>query len=289
MAGAVRTYEIASGQARLSSAHESMRAASTALPQGAYTTFRTYGGNRVLRLDQHLRRLEESVALQGQPVARLDALEVRTALREALAAEGRGVAESRVRLTFASPSLFASIEPFEPLPPELHREGAWCVTVPLRRENPHAKDTRFLEAASGAYESLPPGVQEGLMLAEDGAILEGLSSNFFAVRKGVLRTEEECALLGVTRSLVLEVAAGLVPVEASAVRRAELGEVSECFITSVSREILPVVRIDERTIGDGRPGPITRGIMASFADLVAREAEPLTSPPISPPLRRPGS
>jgi len=243
--------------------------ASSTLPSGAYTSLRTYRGNRVLRLEQHFGRLEEAVALQGQP-GRLDAEAVRSALRTALAATGHP--DSRLRLTFAPPRIFVSVEPFEPLAESLYRDGVACATLPFQRDNPHAKDTRFIATASGAYGSLPEGVHEGLLVAEDGSVLEGLSSNFFAVLRGALCTEEDRALLGVTRSLVLEVAAGLLPVEHRAVRKPELAEASEAFITSVSREVLPVVAIDGHAIGGGRPGPKTRAIMAAFADLVRKEA-----------------
>src|SRR6266581_4375547 len=97
-----------------------------------------------------------------------------------------------------------------------------ATTRALRRENPHAKDTRFIATASGAYAKLPQGVNEGLLVATDESLLEGLSSNFFAVRDGVLHTEEDRVLLGVTRALVLEVAQGILPVERTAVRRGRL-------------------------------------------------------------------
>lgn len=269
---AVSIFALEGGVTTLLGQSRSLSEASSTLPSGAYTSLRTYGGNRVLRLDQHLGRLEESVALQGQP-ARLDAEGVRSALRTALAATGHP--ESRLRLTFAPPAIFVAVEPFEPLAESLYREGVACATFPFQRDNPHAKDTRFIATASGAYDSLPEGVHEGLLLAEDRSVLEGLSSNFFAVRRGALYTEEDRVLLGVTRSLVLEVAAGLLPVERRAVRKPELAEASEAFITSVSREVLPVVAIDGLAIGGGRPGPSTRAIMAAFADLVSKEAEPV--------------
>ncbi len=75
-----------------------------------------------------------------------------------------------------------------------------------------------------------------------------------------------------TRSLVLEVAEGLMPVERRAIRRKDLPRVKEAFISSVSREVLPVVRIDGRPVRDGRVGPGARAIMAGLAALVAREA-----------------
>jgi branched-chain amino acid aminotransferase len=249
-----------------------MAAASAALAPGAYTTLRTYGGRRVLRLGEHLRRLEETASLQGRPSV-VPGLDTRRALAAALDACGH--AEARVRLTFAPPRLFASLEAFAPLPRAAYTEGVACLTVPVRRQNPHAKDTSFIAVAGEAYRALPAGIEEGLMMAEDGSVLEGLSSNFFAVLGGALRTEGDRVLQGVTRSLVLEVAATVLPVQEAAVHRDDLAALAECFLTSVSREVLPVVRIDSRPVGDGRPGPRTLAIMRAFADLVAREAEPL--------------
>jgi branched-subunit amino acid aminotransferase/4-amino-4-deoxychorismate lyase len=184
-------------------------------------------------------------------------------------------AESRVRLTFAPPRLFVAVEAFSPLPARLYAEGVACVTLHLQRDNPHSKDTRFIATARDAYARLPEGVEEGLLVADDGALLEGLSSNFFAIRDGLLRTEEARALSGVTRSLALEVAEPLLPVRRAAILIDELPLVAEAFVTSVSREVLPVVRIDARPVADGRVGPRTRAIMQAFAALVARERESL--------------
>ena len=226
----------------------------------------------MLRLERHFARLDDSVALQGRP-GRLE----RAALRAAIAAalDRTSFPESRLRLTFAPPRAFVTIERFRPLPPALYQTGVACATLELQRDNPHAKDTRFIATAQGAYRQLPAGVEEGLLLAADGSVLEGLSSNFFAVLEGTLRTEGERALLGVTRSLALEAAAGVAPVDERAVRRDDLPRVAEAFVTSVSREVLPVVRIDDRPLGDGRVGPLTRAVMQAFAGRVERESEPL--------------
>lgn len=277
----VITFESVGGELTRVAENDTMHQAAKSLPDGAYTTFRTYAGNRVLRLWQHARRLEESVALLGHPAAVAEA-GVRRAVGLVLAQTG--YAESRFRLTFAPqaggpPRLFVSIEPFTPYPRDLYEAGVRCVTVPLHRDNPHAKSTAFGLAAGAAYASLPAGAHEGLMLADDGAILEGLSSNFFAVMPGpaggapLLRTEEARVLIGVTRSIVLELARGLATVSTQALTAAELTSASECFITSVSREILPVVRIDDVAIGGGAPGPVTRELMRRFGALVEAEAE----------------
>ena len=267
---AVVTFESVGPDLKPLGNHASLKEASSILPDGVYTTFRTYERRRVLRLGQHKSRLLESADLKGTKGA-LELGSIRAAVARAL--DATAFAESRFRVTFAPPRLFLSVEPFAPLPSRLYDEGALCVTVPVRRQNPHAKDTRFIATASAAYGGLPPGVEEGLMRADDGALLEGLSSNFFAVAAGRLWTEEARVLEGVTRALVLEVAAGVLPLERTPVRRED--GIDECFITSVSREVLPVVSIDGGTIGSGRPGPVTREIARRFRALVEREAETL--------------
>jgi branched-chain amino acid aminotransferase len=249
-----------------------LKEASAALPAGGYTTLRTYGGNRLVRLDRHVERLRTSVVPKVAPSELPDA---RVARAIAAALRATGYAESRLRLTFAPPRLFVSVEPFFPLPEALYREGVACATVHLRRDNPHAKSTAFLDTAQQAAGALPPDVHEGLMVDEDGAILEGLSSNFFAVCGDTLRTEDERALHGVTRSMVLELAAEPLPRRGPAVRLSERAAIAECFITSVSREVLPVVTIDGQAIGGGAPGPVTVELIRRFREVVAREAKPV--------------
>lgn len=270
----VETFALKGGIATALRKSPDLATASAALPGGAYTTLRTYGGDGVPFLADHVRRLEQSSALLGRPAA-LDAHGLRAGLAAVLRATRHP--ESRIRVTFAPPDLFASVELFEPLPEQLYEEGASCVTVPLHREKPQSKDTRFLSSAQGAYRALPPGVHEGLLLGEDGALLEGLSSNLFAVVAGVLRTEETRALHGTTRALVLELARGIVPVSLEPVRQADLGRATEMFLTSVSREVLGVVRVDDVEIGRGKVGSLARDLrkryrarMKSVADHLLR-------------------
>ncbi len=256
--------------------YPTMAVASAHLPDGAYTTFRTYSGDRVVRLAGHFHRLEESLGLMGHAV-RLD----QTAARRAISAArlGAGHVESRFRLTLvAGPParLFVAVEAFTPLPPSDYARGVQCVTVHAERSNPHAKSTDFISTADQTKRQLPAGVNEGLMIAEDGTILEGLSSNFFAIKGRTLHTEEDRALAGLTRALVLEVAASAgLAVDRRGIRHAELPNVEECFITSVSREILPVVEVDHQKIGSGAPGPQTLILIAAFAELAQREALPI--------------
>ena len=271
----VRTFEWVGSLAYLGSTPD-LGTASIKLPEGSYTTLRTYGGNRAVRLGQHVERLRESAALQGRPAV-LKEETVRLALGAALRACGHP--ESRARLTSAPGRLFVSVEPFAPLPESLYRQGAACITRPGHRDSPRAKETRFIGAAAEAYRRLPPGVHEALLVNGDGALLEGLSSNLFAVVDGVLHTEESRALPGVTRSIVLDLARAQLPVSGAPARIDTLPQVSEAFITSASRGVLPVVRIDGRPLGDGRPGPVTRDLMERFAALVEREAEEISTAP----------
>jgi len=268
----VTIFRLGEAQPEFFASALSMAEASAILPDGAYTTLRTYGnGTRVLRLAQHLARLGDPAAPTCDP--RFEESKVRAGLVQVLKAAGPG--EARLRLTCANERLFVAVEPLEPLPETLYRDGVWCVSVSLKRPEPKVKDTRFIPAAQAAYRDLPPGVHEGLMVAEDGTILEGLSSNFFAVRKGVLHTEDERVLPGITRGVVLELGRGLLPRATGAVRLDQVGELSEAFLTSVSRGVLPVVRVDETTIGDGRPGPLTQELERRLEALVEREAEAL--------------
>jgi branched-chain amino acid aminotransferase len=270
----VTIFRLAGAHPEFFASAPSMAEASAILPDGAYTTLRTYGhGTRVLRLAQHLARLREPTA--SGPGSGFEDSKVRAGLVQALKAVGSD--EARLRLTCAKERLFVAVEPLESLPETLYRDGVWCVSVPLKRTSPKVKDTRFIPAAQAAYRDLPPGVHEGLMVADDGTILEGLSSNFFAVREGILHTEDEGVLPGITRGVVLELGRGLLPRATGAVRLDQIGELSEAFLTSVSRGILPVVKVDSTTIGDGRPGPSTRELGRRLEALVEREAEPLSA------------
>ena len=267
----VTTFEFRDGAPVGRREAATMAEASAALPDGSYTTLRTYGGNGVVRLPRHVRRLVESLP----PPRRLPLDD--EALRAALAHAVRETAhdESRMRVTFAPPRLFVAIERFVPPDPALQQTGVACMTMQVTRERPEAKDTRFLATAHTAYATLPAMIHEGLLLSSDGAILEGLSSNFFGILDGRLHTEDARVLAGVTRSMVLEIAKDVLPRGEGPVRREAVPELQEAFITSVSREVLPVVKIDGTTIGSGKPGPLTIDIARRFREAVGREVERL--------------
>lgn len=255
----------------------SLAAASDRLPRGIYTTMRTLDGLAVVGLTAHLDRLEEGAALLGRP-----ATIPRDALRAALCRRLRalGHAESRLRLTLdctdAPGTLWLSVEPLETRPPEAYERGVAALTARMQRDNPRAKDNEFLRQSAAARAQLGGRIDEILMVGDDGTLLEGLSSNLFAVEGGVVRTPEEGVLPGVTRAAVIATleAAGL-PLRREPIAHARLGALDELFVTSTSRGVLPIVEVDGDPIADGRPGPITRRVAALVAERIAAAAEPL--------------
>ncbi|HNX49805.1 MAG TPA: aminotransferase class IV [Thermoanaerobaculaceae bacterium] len=250
----------------------SLDAQSLDLPDGVYTTLRTYGGTRIVGLVDHLRRLADSARLIDIRYA-LDLAWLRDGLRRVLMAAGHP--EARLRITVprtANQTLFG-VEPFLPYPEHLYSAGADSTTSCLARVNPLAKTTHFIPSASEARAGLDPRVHELLLVDDSGRILEGSSSNFFAVLDGELRTASAGVLLGVTRSIVLRLAAELMPVHEEAIRLPDLPRCPEAFITSSSREVMPVVRVDDMPVGDGRPGPVTRDLMRRYREHLLELAE----------------
>lgn len=245
---------------------------SRALPQGVYTTLRTYGGNRFLDLPHHLQRLAESLRLLDGG-ASIDEATLRRALADALAATRYPEARLRVTVPVAGAPIYVTVEPFSPYPAELYRDGVATVTMLMARQNPRAKSTAFIAPSRELKGQLPPGIQEVLMVDGSGAILEGFSSNFFGILDGELRTAEEGVLAGVTRGIVLRAAEGVLPVRREPIMQTDIPRLQEAFITSASREVMPVVRINDDVVGGGRPGPLTQVIAARFAALVQVESE----------------
>lgn len=253
----------------------SLDAVSLQLPEGIYTTLRTYEGSRLLGLTVHLKRLVESHSiLQRQRPLDLDA--IRLALRAIIAREALPTARLRITTPFDSELVYISIEPFEPFPESCYADGVRCATARLERQSPKAKYTGFIapsRAIKAEADKQSAEIHELLRLGEDDHILEGISSNFFAVIEGNLRTAGEGVLEGVTRGVVLSEAPALLPVRLQAVPLADLPRVTECFITSSGREVMPVIRIDNHVIGAGRPGPITQELIKRYRAYLQKAAE----------------
>jgi branched-chain amino acid aminotransferase len=157
-------------------------------------------------------------------------------------------------------------------PPGSYHSGVRVITCQLQRDNPKAKLTASIPVADKIRGQLPTGVEEALMVDEAGRILEGLTSNFFAVKGDIIWTNEEGVLSGITRSLVLDEAVRIeLPVNFRSIKITEIPDLEEAFITSSSRGILPVKQIDRILIRNGNPGSITVRLMDCLEDRIRNE------------------
>lgn len=252
-----------------------LEAAARFEPPGVYTVGRTYGRDRVVLLEAHFDRLEESARLAGVPV-RLDREALRASLRQAV--HRAGFPESRFRLTLplARPEqVYLAVEPLAPLPPHLRQAGVAVATVPLRRPEPRLKTNDWLRERARIRRQLPAEAYEAVLVDEAGRLLEGLSSNFYGVLEDSLWTAREGVLPGIARRIVLEVAPQVLPVRLQALSCQDLPRLEEAFLSSSSRGVVPIVRIDGAVIGNGRPGPRTRAIAEAYEAWVQAHLEPL--------------
>nr|MBN1229176.1 aminotransferase class IV family protein [Anaerolineae bacterium] len=240
---------------------------------GIYSVFRLYPGTRVLRLDHHLSRMRRSAEALDTPFP-LSNEWLREATRSAV--EQAGIDLPRIRLTvpFSNPeSVIVAIEPFNPPSAGVTAEGVRVALCQGRRERPTAKDSRFIETRS-QLKANHANVYE-LLLVDKGYILEGASSNFYAILEGRLHTANTGMLEGIARSIVLSVAPAILPVELTPVHIDQLPQVTEAMITSASRGVLPVVEIDGNPLGNGKPGSFTDKIRSAYDALVEQELETL--------------
>ncbi len=244
-------------------------------PDGVYTLGRTFKHDRTLLFDDHLARLRESARLEGIP-ARLDREALRRAMRALI--QESGYADSRFRLTIprqAPDTLIISLEPYKPLAPEIYENGVRIVTLHMARPNPRAMSTGWMTARKSATAQFPPGVFEGVLVGQDGSLLECTSSNFYAIKDGTLFTAGEGVLAGMAQRVVLKVAPAILPVDLHPARADELWTLEEAFLTSASRGIVPIMMIDQQIIGSGQPGPLTRRLRAAYEAWADAHLEPL--------------
>ena len=160
-------------------------------------------------------------------------------------------------------------------PEEMYRNGLSVVTCATRRIphgalSPMVKSLNYLNNVLAKIEAQQAGAGEGLMLNEQGFVAECTGDNIFTVKRGEIFTPpiSSGALAGITRQVVFEIAAELgVRITEPAMTRYDIFTADECFLTGTAAEVIPVVTLDSRTIGDGVPGPITRKLMQRFHQL----------------------
>jgi branched-chain amino acid aminotransferase len=249
---------------------------------GIFEGIRLYGGN-VFRLEEHLERFEYSAK-----AILLDLPLTRAQWSEAVCETCRvnGLRDGYIRLVAtrgvgdlglapwlcAKPSYFIIASKISLYPAEYYENGLAIVTVPTRRVGPAAipatiKSLNYLNNILGKIEAKQAGALEAIMLNDQGYVAEATADNVFIVHKGELLTpsSSQGALRGVTRSAIMDIARELgVPEREANLTRYDLWCADECFLTGSGAEVIPVVKLDGRTIGTGKPGPVTQRFIAEF-------------------------
>lgn len=243
---------------------------------GVYTVSNTYRGTRALLLDAHLDRLEDSARREGFAI-RYDRQRLRQALRRMIEDSGYGDARFRISAPGDRPGeILLSIEPFQPPSPAIIRLGVRCNTsTEVARLNPASKASEWMHVRKQLAAARPPDIYETFIVDADDHILEGLSSNFYAVENDELFTAGAQILAGISRQVVIETCAAIIPLRLEPPLRANIARFSEAFLTSSSRGIIPVVAIDGIAIGDGSVGDITQQLRDAYEHWVADHLEAL--------------
>ena len=253
-----------------------------------YETIGTAYG-RLFAARDHLVRLERSAARIGLRPPPREAIEA--AIRDTMAAAGN--VESRVRVILTrgagkldldpaaadDTQLVVIVFPLGAPTPEMVAAGVAVGIVSIERNSPHAidpavKSGNYLNNVLALGEARRRfGAYEAILCAADGSIAEGASSNVFLVAGGRVATPppEVGILDGITRAKVIDLCgeAGI-PLDQRRISPAELRAADEAFITSATRAVLPVTRVDGQPVGAGSPGPITRRLMALYDQLARR-------------------
>lgn len=241
------------------------------LPQGFYTTFSTLSnGTKVMGLHAHLQRLYvPALELGLAPTVDESTLRVRIADL----AKMNLPKESRIRLILTKDegTVYVGIQPFEALPKSVYENGVKVISAELARQSPRVKDTGFISSSVDQRKQVGGDVFE-VLLTKNGKILEGMTSNFYAIKGKTLITARSGILLGVTRHAVL----GLVRGEGMSIeyRPPKIGEkIDEAFLTSSSRGVVPIVSIDNQPVGQGKTGKWTRLLLKAYQAYVDEKSE----------------
>jgi len=252
--------------------------------EGIYETLRTYHGRPFL-YDRHMRRLRNSARMIVLELPFTDA-DLASQIRETMAAAGLNGVEAYIRvlvtrgvgdLTYdlqatPTPSVVIIVKPQVDPPPEAYERGVRVVIVDVVRNhpetvNPMIKSNNLLNNALAAQEAIRRGGFEAIMRNYRGELAECTTSNLFIVKGGAAITPplESGLLPGITREFLFDVGQEIgVDVREQVLRDEDLFAADEAFLTSTTREAVPIVKVDERAIGDGRPGPVTKKLLEGF-------------------------
>ena len=255
--------------------------------EGIYETLRTYNG-RLFLYDRHMRRLRNSARLIDLEVPFTDdelAARIYDTINAAMlkgteayvrVLVTRGVGELTYDLKATpAPSWVIIVKPLIPPAPEVYDRGVKVVLVDVVRNhpqsvNPMIKSNNLMNSALAAQQALKHGGFEAVMRNYRGELTECTQSNLFVVKDGAALTPplESGLLPGITREFVFELGrdAGIA-VRERVLRDDDLFRADECFLTSTTRELLPIVTVDDHKIGGGKPGPVTLKLLKAFREV----------------------
>lgn len=256
---------------------------------GVFEGIRSYSG-KVFRLDQHLDRLWESakaiwleipISKEEMAKAVVDTLqvnEITDGYIRLIVTRGAGALGLDPNRT-SDPQVIIITDHISLYPEELYQNGLEIVTAGTVRNHPAAlspriKSLNYLNNVLAKIEAIQAGTLEALMLNTRGEVAECTGDNIFTVKNGELYTPPIDAgiLDGITRQAVIELAeqAGL-KVHSIPLVRHDIYIADECFLTGTAAEVIPVVKVDMRPVGNGKPGPITTKLIKQFRELVRSE------------------
>ena len=257
--------------------------------EGIYETLRTYNGEPFL-FDRHMRRLRQSAAMLNLALP-LEDHQLAERFDQTMRAAGLGPAgggEAYIRLLVTrgigdltydpaatpQPSFVVIVKPHVDLEEAIYQRGVRVALVSVIRNhpdtvNPLIKSNNLLNCALAMQEAVRRGAFEGLMRNYRGELAEFSTANLFVVKDGAVLTPPLGAglLPGITREFLFEVGADAgVQVREQVLKDPDLFGADEVFLTSTTREIVPIVTVDDRTIGSGKPGPVTKALLQRFRE-----------------------
>ena len=250
---------------------------------GVFEGIRIYNG-KVFKEDQHIQRLFESAKALRLEVP-MTAPEISTAMYQTMDANGitgdgyirlvvtRGVGLLGISIKHtAQPTLFIIADKIALYPAEVYQRGLHCIISSIARNHcntisPRIKSLNYLNNIMAKAEAHDVGADEAIMLTTDGHVCECTGDNIFLVRGGQLFTPptSDGILEGITRNLVMDLARKRgINVQEKILIRHDLYVADECFGSGTAAEIVPITQIENRPVGDGQPGPITRKLTEDF-------------------------
>jgi len=257
---------------------------------GVFEGIRSYE-RRVFKLKEHIDRLFESAqsimlkipltkeqlikaVLQTVKMNKLDNAYIRLVVTR-----GEGDLGLDPRKCYKGSTIIIIADKIALYPEKLYREGLSIVTVPTVRNlpealNPQIKSLNYLNNILAKIEAANSGSDEAIMLDSLGYVAECTGDNIFVVKNGHFYTPPQCmgTLRGITRDSVLDIARKhKIPAHEHVITRHEVYISDECFLTGTAAEIIPVVKVDGRVIGLGKPGKLTLGLMKRFKQLTHKE------------------